>query len=99
KRNSSCDTLYLCATLLRPTLALEPVEKAVDVIELHLRPQPLAGAFPQLIQDLPRAADIARVRNADIGGVQVAFVGQRPAHRVAALLERVQPPVRRHAGL
>src|SRR5437588_13099462 len=67
-------------------LSSEALEQPVDVVALDLRPRPLAGAPAQLIEDLARLLDVARVGNGDValgGAVARALAAERVAISVA----------------
>src|ERR1700736_4310299 len=69
------------------TRSSEPLEQPVDVIALDLRPRALAGAPPQLVEDLARLLDIGAAGDGDValgGTVGGTLAAERIAIGIAA---------------
>src|SRR5690242_7808464 len=71
--------------------ALEPLQQAVEIIQLIARAVAFAGAPAQLVEDFPRALEIGFVRHLDVAGIHLAGTGQRTAERILRLAELIQP--------
>src|ERR1700730_16710775 len=66
-----------------PGSSSEPFQQALDVIELDLRAEALAGAAAQLVQDLPGPLQRIQIWDLHIPLVVGTVVGHRPTERVA----------------
>src|SRR5437660_8263888 len=62
------------------------LQQALDVVELELRPECLAEAAAQLLEDAACPLGVDLARHLDGGVVAVIAPAQRPAERVGVLL-------------
>src|SRR5437660_6540421 len=67
------------------------LQQALDVVELELRPECLAEAAAQLLEDAARPLGVDLARHLDGGVVAVIAPAQRPAERVGVLLRAWRP--------
>src|SRR5438445_9967899 len=70
-----------------PGSSSEPFQQALDVIELDLRAEPLAGAAAQLVQDLPGPLQRIQIWDLHIPLVVGTVVRHRPTERIT--LDRI----------
>src|SRR6056297_155749 len=73
----------------RPSIGSEPLQKPPQIIQLQLRPRPVARALPDLVEQFPRPLQRLFARNFGVRALQRTAIRRRTAERVAPLVLRV----------